>query len=175
MLIVAAAGSVLPVVFPGVTYATEAWSILFRVHLLAALAAYSFMTIAVVQAIFLMRMDRALKNPLQASRGGILSNMPNLMAMERILFRIIACGFLCLTLVLILGAFATMQAHGTPFVWEHKTILTWLAWIVFAVLLIGRYGFGWRKKKALGWFWAGIFALAAAYLIYRLVIEVFLI
>ena len=58
VLIVAAAGSVLPVLFPGVTYPTEAWSVLFRVHLLAALAAYSFMTIAVVQAIFLMRKEK---------------------------------------------------------------------------------------------------------------------
>ncbi len=178
VLIVAAAGSVLPVLFPGVTYPTDAWSVLFRVHLLAALAAYSFMTIAVVQAIFLMRMDRALKNPMQAlesgSRGGILTNMPDLMAMERILFRIVACGFACLTLVLILGGFATMQSHGVPFVWDHKTILTWMSWVVFAVLLIGRYGFGWRKKKALSWFWAGIFVLAAAYLIYRFVIEVFI-
>lgn len=177
VLIVAAFGTVLPVVFPGTTYPTEAWSVLFRVHLLAALAAYSFMTIAVVQAIFLMRMDRALKNPLQAletpSGAGLLSNMPNLMAMERILFRIIACGFACLTLVLILGAFATMQAHGVPFVWDHKTLLTWMSWVVFAVLLIGRYGFGWRKKKALAWFWTGIFVLAAAYLVYRFIIEVF--
>ncbi len=177
VLIIAAAGSVLPVVFPGTTYPTEAWSMLFRVHLLAALAAYSFMTIAVVQAIFLMRMDHALKNPLKAlethANAGLLSNMPNLMAMERILFRIIACGFVCLTLVLILGALATMQSHGVPFVWDHKTLLTWMSWIVFAVLLIGRYGFGWRKTKALGWFWAGIFVLAAAYLIYRFVIEVF--
>lgn len=176
VLLVAAAGSVLPVVFTGTTYPTEEWSLLFRVHLLMALAAYSFMTIAVVQAIFLMRMDNMLKNPaLAASDSGLLSNMPSLITMERILFRIIACGFACLTLVLILGGFATMQAHGVAYVWDHKTVMTWLAWVVFAVLLTGRYCFGWRKKKALTWFWAGVFVLAAAYLIYRFIIEVFIV
>lgn len=174
VLIMAAAGSVLPVVFPGEIYRSETWSMLFRVHLLVALAAYSFMTIAVIQAVLLMRMDKQLKSPSQASETGILANMPNLLAMERILFRIVACGFVCLTLVLILGGFATMQAHGVPYVLDHKTVMTWLAWIVFAILLVGRYGFGWRKKKALTWFWAGVFVLAVAYLVYRFVIETFL-
>ncbi|MGN1209468.1 MAG: inner membrane protein YpjD [Duodenibacillus sp.] len=173
VLLVSAAGVVLPVVFPGETYLAQSWTVLFRVHLLAALAAYSFMTIAVVQAILLMKLDRELKDPLRAPDRGLLANMPNLMAMERILFRIVACGFVCLSLVLVLGGFATMQSHGVPYVLDHKTVLTWVAWVVFAVLLIGRYGFGWRKKRALGWFWAGILVLSTAYLVYRLVTEVF--
>ena len=82
-----------------------------------------------------------------------------------------ACGFVCLTLVLILGALATHEAHGTYFVLEHKTILTWLSWLVFAVLLAGRRFLGWRKKKALALFWAGIAFLAEAYLVYRFVLD----
>lgn len=172
VLLVSAAGSVLPVVFVGETYLAQTWSVLFRVHLLVALAAYSFMTIAVVQAVLLMRMDRKLKNPVaDGPVDGLLANMPNLMAMERILFRIIACGFVCLTLVLVLGGFATMQAYGVPYVFDHKTVMTWLAWVVFAILLVGRYGFGWRKKQALFWFWAGIAVLSLAYLVYRLLLE----
>lgn len=175
VLIVAAAGSVLPVIFVGEMYRSETWSLLFRVHLLAALAAYSFMIIAVVQAILLMRMDRQLKSPMSEKESGILTNMPNLLAMERILFRIVACGFVCLTLVLVLGGFATMQSHGVPYVLDHKTVMTWLSWIVFAILIVGRYGFGWRKNKALAWFWTGVFFLAVAYLVYRFVIEMFLV
>ncbi|MDO4937693.1 MAG: cytochrome c biogenesis protein CcsA [Sutterellaceae bacterium] len=174
VLIMAAAGSVLPVIFPGEIYRSETWSMLFRVHLLVALSAYSFMSIAVIQAVLLMRMDKQLKSPMADTDKGILANMPNLLAMERILFRIVACGFVCLTLVLVLGGFATMQAHGVPYVLDHKTVMTWLAWVVFAILLVGRYGFGWRKKKALTWFWAGIVVLAVAYLVYRFLIETFL-
>lgn len=174
VMLVSAAGSVLPVVFPGESYLAQTWSTVFRVHLLAAISAYSFMMIAVVQAVLLMRMDRNLKNPAAGLETGLLANMPNLLAMERILFRIVACGFACLSLVLVLGGFATMQAHGVPYVLEHKTVLTWLSWAVFAVLLIGRYGFGWRKKQALVWFWTGIVFLCVAYLAYRFIIEIFL-
>ena len=41
----------------------------------------------------------------------------------------------------------------------------------FAVLLAGRYFLGWRKKKALSWFWAGIVFLAVAYLVYRFILD----
>lgn len=171
VIIVSAVGAALPVLFQGEIYPSDQWTILFRIHLLVALAAYSFMTIAVVQAILLMRMERAMSNPVSINQNGLLSNMPSLLAMERILFRIVACGFVCLTLVLILGALATHEAHGTYFVLEHKTILTWLSWLVFAVLLAGRRFLGWRKKKALALFWAGIAFLAVAYLVYRFVLD----
>ena len=58
LLIVAAAGAVMPVFFSGETVPAETWSYLFRFHLLAALAAYSFMTIAFVQAVLLALLQR---------------------------------------------------------------------------------------------------------------------
>lgn len=171
VIVVSAFGTALPVVFQGELFPAQEWSILFRVHLLMALAAYSFMTIAVVQAILLTRKEREVANPATLNKGGLLSSMPSLLAMERILFRIVACGFACLTCVLLLGAMATYELHQTYFIFEHKTILTWLSWIVFAVLLAGRYFLGWRKKKALAWFWAGIVFLAVAYLVYRFILD----
>ena len=134
VIVVSAFGTALPVVFQGELFPAQEWSILFRVHLLMALAAYSFMTIAVVQAILLTRKEREVANPATLNKGGLLSSM-------------------------------------TYFIFEHKTILTWLSWIVFAVLLAGRYFLGWRKKKALSWFWAGIVFLAVAYLVYRFILD----
>ncbi len=165
--------AVLPVLFRGAPYPVEEWAVLFRIHLLVALAAYSFMTIAVVQAVLLTKMERSVVDPATLNTGGILSNMPSLLAMERILFRIIGCGFVCLTLVLILGSMATRELHGTYFMFDHRTVLTWLSWLVFACLLTGRRVFGWRKKKALAWFWTGTAFLAMAYLIYRFVLDAF--
>ena len=175
LLIVAAVAAVMPVFFPGEAVPAEKWSVLFRVHLLAALAAYSFMTIAFVQAVLLALLQRQLKDPAASTQSGLVANLPNLMAMERILYRIVLLGFLCLTLGLVLGAFATNEAFGQYLVFDHKTVLTWLAWIVFAVLLVGRYFFGWRNKQARAWFWAGYAILVVAYLVYRLIFELFLI
>ena len=80
LLIVAAAGDPAP---------AETGSHLFRIHLLAALAAYSFMTIAFVQAVLLALLQRQLKDPAAATESSrLVANLPNLMAMERILYRI---------------------------------------------------------------------------------------
>lgn len=175
LLFVAAVCALMPVVFPGEAVASETWTVLFRVHLIVALGAYSFMTIAFLQAVLLWMMQRQLKDPAAAHKTtGLVANMPNLMAMERILYRIVLCGFVCLTLVLIIGSFATQQYMGQPFVFDHKTVLTWISWIVFAVLMVGRYFFGWRNKRALMLFWAGYAFLVAAYVVYRFVIELFL-
>lgn len=172
LLIVAGICSIMPVLFSGSVIPARDWTMLFRLHLLLAIASYSFITIACIQAIFLARMNRQLKGPMAASEPtGLISNMPNLMAMERILFRIVACGFVCLTALLVTGVLTTYQAEGMLLSWDHKTILSILAWVAFAVLLIGRRFFGWRNRQALTWFWVGVAFLSVAYVIYRLIIE----
>ena len=145
VLLVAAAGSVLPVVFTGTTYPTEEWSLLFRVHLLMALAAYSFMTIALVHAVLMALQNRHLKHPTTAETS-FLDSMPGLVVMERIFFRIVFIGFLFLTAVLVTGAFATKETYGVFIHLDHKMILTWIAWALFGVLLLGRRIAGWRAK-----------------------------
>jgi ABC-type uncharacterized transport system permease subunit len=173
-LVVAAAGVLAPTLFPGNGVPSQQWSLLFKTHLLLALSAYSFMLIAVVQAVLFTMVEKQLKDPTRVTSNGLLSNMPNLMAMERILYRIIACGFICLSALLVLGAFATLETHGVLFMTDHKTILTWVSWIVFAVLLIGRRFFGWRNRKALAWFWVGFSTLVVAYFLYSFIMELFL-
>lgn len=69
----------------------------------------------------------------------------SLQALERLLFQVIGCGFILLTLVL-----------GSSVVWytkllslgvvRPKLLLTLLAWIVFVILLLGRWRYGWRGK-----------------------------
>lgn len=172
LLIVAGVCALMPVVFPGSVIPAKDWTMLFRLHLLLAIASYSFITIACIQAVFLARMNRELKGPLAATEPtGLISNMPNLLAMERILFRILGCGFLCLTALLVTGSLTTYQTSGTFFAWDHKMVLSALAWLVFAVLLAGRRFLGWRNRQALTWFWIGVAFLSVAYVVYRLVIE----
>ncbi len=56
----------------------------------------------------------------------------------------------------------------------HKTILSCLAWTVFAVLLFGRWQFGWRGRKAVHWTLGGFAILVLAYFGTKVVIEVLL-
>lgn len=171
VLIVSAAGALMPVFFPGEPSASAQWSTFLRCHLLFALAAYSFMGIALVHAVLMSLQNRYLKAPAEESR--FLASMPGLVVMERIFFRIVIFGFVCLTVVVLTGAVATGEVYGTFFHLDHKTILTWVSWVLFGILLLGRFCAGWRARRALVWFWAGFVVQVVAYLCYSFVQEVF--
>lgn len=170
ILIAAAIGAVFPLAFPGHPVAGDEWSFMFRVHILLALAAYSLMTIATVHAVLMSLQNRELKRP-QGKESAFLASMPGLVVMERIFFRIVACGFVCLTLVLVTGSFATNEVFGVFVNLDHKFLLTLIAWVLFGILLAGRAFRGWRAKTALNWFWVGFGALVIAYLAYSFVLE----
>lgn len=174
VLTAAAFAAILPVVFPGVPSQAAQWSTLFRVHLLLALASYSFMVIAVVHAVIMTLQNRRLKTmDVADGRPGFLETMPGLVVMERIFFRIVAVGFVFLTLVLVTGGLATKEALGVYFNFDHKMILTWISWAVFGILLLGRATSGWRARKALAWFWIGFALQIVAYVGYSFIKEVF--
>lgn len=172
VLIAAAVGALLPLVFPGQAIASAEWTLVFRWHLILAIAAYAFLMIAFVHAILLTLQNRRLKMPaLESEPSSFLDSMPGLVVMERIFFRIVSVGFAFITLTLIVGAFATHEAKGVWFYFDHKMILTWLAWILFGILLVGRAFAGWRAKTALSWFWAGFTFFVVAYFGYSFVLE----
>ena len=56
----------------------------------------------------------------------------------------------------------------------HKTVLSIVAWLVFAVLLWGRWQFGWRGRTAIRWTLGGFLALMLAYFGTKIVLEVIL-
>ena len=58
--------------------------------------------------------------------------------------------------------------------WDHKTVFSVLAWLAFAVLLIGRARFGWRGRTARRVLYAGSALLVLAYVGSRFVLEVVL-
>jgi ABC-type uncharacterized transport system permease subunit len=56
----------------------------------------------------------------------------------------------------------------------HKTILSILAWLVFAILLAGRWLAGWRGRTAIRWTLGGFISLMLAYFGSKFVLEVIL-
>ena len=167
----------LPLVWQGVAVTTGADSYALRLHLLVAMAAYSLLTIAALHAMLMAVLDRRLHSPLQAPRQGIdriLGQLPSLLALERLLFRLIAAGFVLLTATLATGLFFSEQLFDRALRFEHKTVFTIASWLVFAALLGGRIVFGWRGRTALRWTFAGFLMLLLAYVGSRFVLEVVL-
>ena len=58
--------------------------------------------------------------------------------------------------------------------WDHKTVFSLLSWFTFALLLIGRWRFGWRGRKAVRVLYAGTLLLLLGYAGSRFVLEVIL-
>lgn len=171
VLPLAAGCAILPVFFPQVHLVAHANATGFKLHFLAAMLAYSLLTLSALHAIFMGFAENALhKRTLSRS----LNSLPPLLAMESLLFRMLLLGFALLTLAVGSGALFSEAIFGKPMVFDHKTLFAFGSWGIFATLLIGRHAWGWRGRKALRWTLAGFALLILAYVGSRFVIEVLL-
>jgi len=165
---VAAATIALLLAYPGGQLLTDAsWQL--ELHILCSLLAYSILGLAVFQAILLSIQDRHLRN---RQPGGFIRALPPLAVMESLLFQMIATGFALLTLALVTGILFLEDIFAQHPV--HKTTLSIIAWIVFGILLWGRWRFGWRGRTALRWTIGGFVFLMLAYFGSKFVLELIL-
>jgi ABC-type uncharacterized transport system permease subunit len=114
--------------------------------------------IGTFQALLLAIQDKFLKTK-QVSK--IIDILPPLQIMEQLLINIIVIGFFLLSLSLATGIvfiYDIFEQHLT-----HKTVLSILAWIIYAILLWGRWSFGWRGKRIINWVLGGFLTLLLAY------------
>lgn len=165
----AAIGVVANIVLPVGDNPTEplAWPI--QAHILLSLLAYGLLTLGAVQATILAVQHRQLHD--HRPRGAV-AGLPPLETMERVLFQLIGAGFCLLTLAIASGAFFIDHLFAQHLV--HKTVLSITAWIFFAVLLWGRWRFGWRGRVAIRWTLSGYVLLILAYFGSKLVLELIL-
>jgi ABC-type uncharacterized transport system permease subunit len=172
----AALAAMLPAAFHGSQIAAASETLAFRVHLIIAISAFSLLTIAAMHALLMASMDRSLHSAGSSTTAlaRVLAEVPPLLAMERLLFRLIWAGFLLLTATLISGVLFSEQLFGRALRFDHKTVFAIASWIVFAGLLVGRHYFGWRGRTALRWTLVGFVMLLLAYVGSRFVLEVFL-
>ena len=68
----------------------------------------------------------------------------------------------------------TLYGSGLSWTWNHKTILSVLAWFTFACLLVGRARLGWRGQTAVRVLYLGTALLLLGYVGSRFVLEVIL-
>jgi ABC-type uncharacterized transport system permease subunit len=164
-----AAAVLLALVFPG-TPLHDTASPWLPLHLALGVASYGLFAAAVVHA---WMMTRAEKNIRQGADPG--AGVP-LLTLERLTFRFATAGFVLLSATLLAGLLfgETLYGPGHVLRWDHKTVFSVLAWLVFASLLLGRTRFGWRGRKAVRVLYAGSVLLLLAYVGSRFVLEVVL-
>ncbi|MCP5091251.1 MAG: cytochrome c biogenesis protein CcsA [Gammaproteobacteria bacterium] len=141
-----------------------AWQV--RAHVLIALPSYGLLTVGAIVALYALIQERRL----QSARITPLNRLfAPLETTEKLLIGVTAAGFAGLTLAI---------ASGLSFVNDlveqhlaHKFGLSLVAWVVFGVLLAGRFFAGWRGKRAMNLYLWGFVTLCLAYFGSRLILE----
>ncbi len=164
-----AAAVLLAYFFPGATMPATA-SAWLALHLAFGVACYGLFGIAVVHAWFMTRAEARIRHAKDPNSG-----LP-LLTLERLTYRFVGAGFVLLTATLLAGFLFgdTLYGQGSAWRWNHKTIFSTLAWLTFAVLLVGRTAFGWRGKRAVHVLYTGAVLLLLAYVGSRFVMEIVL-
>lgn len=165
-----AAAVLLALVFPGTPLHVSA-SPWLPLHLALGIASYGLFGAAVIHAWIMTRAEKQIRLAAEPQAG-----VP-LLTMERLTFRFVTAGFVLLSATLLAGLLFGEQLYGAnarSWKWDHKTVFSVLAWISFAVLLIGRARFGWRGRTARRVLYAGAALLLLAYVGSRFVLEVVL-
>ena len=140
-----------------------------KLHVTLALLAFAVLSIAAVLAILLAVQERALRN---RQFGNWLRALPPLTQTESLMFRLISGGFVLLTLALLSGALFIENIRAQHLV--HTTVLSVLAWLVFGLLLYGRWRHGWRGQRAVNLTLAGMVILLLAFFGSKFVLEMIL-
>lgn len=173
---------ILPLALPGAAFmmlhklvispepvALETGSAMLDLHVTASLISYSLLSIAAVTALFIAM----LHNLLHRHKGAVLIEiLPPLVVMENMLFKMIAAGWIILSISLATGFFFVDNLFAQHL--AHKTFLSIISWLVFGLLLAGRWRYGWRGMRVVRLCLIGMAILLLAYFGSKAVLELLL-
>jgi ABC-type uncharacterized transport system permease subunit len=137
---------------------------LLTLHILVSLIAFGFLGLAAMQAGLLYIQNHILKSGTSLK---LLKFLPPLQSMETFLFRIIALGFIFLSISLMTASTVINELYTVT--QPYKILFSILAWAFFAILILGRLRSGWRGKTAIKWTLSGMVILIVAYFSSKLI------
>jgi ABC-type uncharacterized transport system permease subunit len=127
-------------------------------HVTLSTFAFIIFCAAALQACLLACQDYFLR---YKRTSNLIKRLPPLETMELFLFRLVAIGFMLLTLVIVTSFLFFNQLWLSPLL--QKTLVSLFAWSVFAILLLGRHYLGWRGRQAIRWTLLGVLLVVVVY------------
>lgn len=138
-------------------------------HVVSSVMAFSFLGLAAIYAVFVAISDHFLRSH---HFNRFVRALPALDVLETLLFTLINLGFILLSISLLTGVLFISDMFAQHL--AHKTVLSFMAWVVFGVLLWGRRFRGWRGRTAVRFTLAGIIILTLAYFGSKFILEMLL-
>jgi ABC-type uncharacterized transport system permease subunit len=157
---VAGISIILVIAFPSYTVINAAASPDTLFHILLAIVTFCVLCVAGLLAVLLAVQERFLQHK---SSGWLVQQVSPLETMEALLFQVMGLGFVLLSVVLVTSIYFYSHLIFQNIFLIQKSLLTILAWVIFAVLLAGRYRFGWRGRRAIYGTLLGVLLLFLAY------------
>ena len=159
----------LSILFPSQHMISDSATIGLHIHILLSVTAYSLLAMAAAQSIILAIQEKQLRNkqPVKAMRL-----LPPMQTMEELLLQLLAIGFFLLSLSLATGLMFIHDVFGQHL--SHKVVLSIMAWLIFGLVLLGRWAWGWRGRTLIRWTVGGFGLLMLAYFGSKLVLEIIL-
>lgn len=136
-------------------------------HIVISIFTLSVLCMAGLLAILLAFQEYWLRNKLEI----VLKKIPPLESLEKLLFQLNSLGFVLLNVLLITSLYCYYSELWHHLILLQKTTMVIIAWLIFALLLIGRISWGWRGKKAIYCTLSGVTLLGIVYLGSKLVLE----
>ena len=119
---------------------TQGW---FVFHTSIATAGVGALTVSFAMSILFLVKERALKSKRSLR---VLEMLPTLEALDRLGFQSLLYGFPLLTLGIATGMVYSAAVHGSLWIWGLKEVFPVIAWVVFAIILWGRFARGVRGR-----------------------------
>ena len=118
---------------------------LLRFHLTVIIFAIAALSISFAASVAYVLLDRALKSK-RPSRLGF--RLPSLESCDNVGQLSLLWAFPLMTLGIVTGAIVSASMNHTFWAWEPKETLAVIAWVILAVVMAARLGWGWRGRNA---------------------------
>ncbi|QEY25115.1 cytochrome C assembly family protein [Neisseria zalophi] len=167
----AAMSLLMATIFPGkfTGYQISDWP--FMLHIGASLLAYGLFGIVTLLAVLILLLNNNLHKKKISS---LVSFLPPLLSLEKLMFQGMWAGFLLLTYSVVSGTFFADQIFNKPVMLTHKTVFGILSWLIYGGLLLKHGMTAWRGKTVAVWTVIGFISLMLAYVGSKFVLEVVL-
>jgi cytochrome c-type biogenesis protein CcsB len=152
------------------TVTTEALPLAFQhlwlvVHIFLAVLGYAALTLTFCAGVMYLIQERQLKS---RHPGTLYYRLPSLKVLDDLNARALSLGFPLLTQGIVTGSVWAKYVSGSYLHWSLKSLPLLLAWMIYALLLGGRYTLGWQGKKAAFAAIAGFVVVLASYFVHTL-------
>ena len=137
-------------------------------HIILSIITFCVLCFAGILAVALALQERILR--INKSTWVVSKFMP-LQSMELLLFQVISVGFILLSVLLLTSFYFYSELLFANVLLLQKTVLAVIAWLIFAILLVGRWQRGWRGRNAIQYTFIGVLLMVVVYFSSLFVLE----